>query len=95
MITKRFILEREPGTISQNVNLEQQVANFIMEWHAEDNLQEVLNMALAANNIPANVIKVGGPPDSIKFYVQPYPNGYKSSGKKLVSVFDSGIVKRR
>lgn len=83
MITMRLTLKAVtplpvPG------NLERTVANFIQEWHNEDNLQEVLNMAMAANNIRANVFKIGGPPDTLAFQVEPFPNpGFKASGKKL------------
>ena len=75
--------------------LEKRVKDFIYEWHAEDNLQEVLNMALMANNIPANVIKVGGPTDTLAFLVQPYPAPNKGNFKKTVSGFSSSFPSKR
>ena len=89
MLRKNFILERDTSASPTTANLEQVVWNFILAWHYEDNLQEVINMALAANNIPANVIKVGGGPDQIKFLVVPYPGGMKSGSKKLESGFQT------
>ena len=71
-------------------NLEQVVAEFIKNWHYEDNLQEVLNMALIANNIPANVIKIGGAADELAFEVEPYPYKKPGDGKKLNPGFSPG-----
>ncbi len=89
MVTKKLTLTMDPNTPIATRNLENVVGNFIMEWHYEDCLQEVLNMALIANNIPANVIKVGGPPDTIAFYIQPFPGVNKQPGKKLAKGFRS------
>ena len=83
MVTKRLTLTMDPNVSPSSRNLEVTVGNFIMQWHYEDNLQEILNMALAANNIPANVFKTGGPSDTIAFLVQPYPAPGKMAGRKL------------
>lgn len=83
MVIKRLTLVYDPSSAPAQVSLEKRVGDFIMEWHYEDNFQEVLNMALQANNIPANVIKVGAPADTIAFQVQPFPSSYRAFTGKL------------
>lgn len=87
MVTKKLTLQMDTNNPIVSRNLESTVGDFIMEWHYEDNLQEVLNMALAANNIPANVFKIGGPPDTIAFHVAPFPGINRTPGKKLKKGF--------
>lgn len=90
MQTLNLNLISVPGIAPSSTNLEVVVKNFITEWHNEDNLQEVLNMALMANQIPANVIKVGGPSNALNFEVVPFPDPRKNksfTGKKLAKGF--------
>jgi hypothetical protein len=91
MKTLRMTFRRTgPGGGMITPELEGLVTEFIKNWHNEDNLQEVLNMAFTANNIPAAVIKIGGASDELAFEVEPYPYKKPGDGKKLNPGFSPG-----
>jgi len=73
MTTLRISLKQDFSRPYIGSNLERQVADWIIDWHNLDAFQEEINMGLAASGIPANVIKVGGPIDTLSFLVEPYP----------------------